>query len=99
MFEQIDKFEGKPYRKVSFEVALMLLFEVGTIGSEIRLKWFIKNFFEVSNTEKMDVFSWIDRLQDRLEIVGESMPLSSVIDHLSDDLDDINDYLLERAND
>lgn len=99
MFEQLGNFEERPYRKVTFSVALMLLLEVGTIGSEIRLKWFIKNFFEVSNTEKMDVFSWIERLQDRLEIVGESMPMSSVIDHLSDDLDDINDYLIERAND
>ena len=99
MFEQLDKFEAKPYRKTTFEVASMLLLEVGTIGFEIRLKWFIKNYFKVSETEKMDVFSWIDRLQDRLEIVGESMPLSSVIDHLSDDLDNINDYLIERAND
>lgn len=99
MFEQLDKFESKPYRKITFRVALMLLLEVGTIGSEIRLKWFIKNHFEVSDTEKMDVFAWISRLQDALEIVGESMPLSSVIDHLSDDLDNINDYLIECAND
>lgn len=99
MFEQLDKFESRPYRKVTFSVALMLLIEVGSIGSEIRLKWFIKNFFKVSNTEKMNVFSWIERLQDRLEIVGESMPMSSVIDHLSDDLDDIADYLIGRAND
>lgn len=99
MFEQLDKFEDKPYRKITFKVALMLLLEVGTIGSEIRLNWFVKNYFKPSDNEKMDVFSWISRLQDALEIVGESMQMSSVIDHLSDDLDNINDYLIECAND
>lgn len=99
MFKQLDKFEAKPYRKITFSDAVKLFHEVGSIASEIRLNWFIKNHFDVSDTEKMDVFSWISRLQDRLEIMGESMPLSSVVDHLSDDLDNINDYLIERAND
>jgi len=99
MFEQLDKFESKPYRKITFSDAVKLFHEVGSIASEIRLNWFIKNHFNVTNSEKLDAFSWIERLQDKLEIVGESMPLSSVIDHLSDDLDDINDYLIERAND
>lgn len=99
MFEQLSKFEARPHRKITFIVALMLLNEVGTIGSEIRLNWFVKNYFKPSDSEKMDVFSWISRLQDSLEIVGESRQTSSVIDHLSDDLDNINDYLIERAND
>lgn len=100
MFEQLDKFEANPHRKITFVIALMLLNEVGTIGSEIRLNWFIKNHFNsVDKAEKRTIFSWIECLQDRLEIVGESMGSSSTIDHLSDDLDNINDYLIERAND
>lgn len=99
MFEHLSNFEERPYRKITFSDAVKLFHEVGSIASEIRLNWFIKNHFSATDSEKLDAFSWIERLQDRLEIVGESMPLSSVIDHLSDDLDDINDYLIERAND
>lgn len=99
MFEQLSNFEESPYRKITFSDAVKLFHEVGSIASEIRLNWFIKNHFSVTDSEKLDAFSWIERLQDSLEIVGESMPMSSVIDHLSNDLDDINDYLIERAND
>lgn len=99
MFEQISNFEEKPYRKMTFATALLLLNEVGSIASEIRLNWFIKNHFKFSNTEKKDVFSWIECLQEKIEIVGDSMGSSSVIDHLSDDLDDITDQLIDRAND
>lgn len=103
MFEQLSNFEENPYRKINFATALLLLNEVGSIASEIRLNWFVKNHFKFSDTEKMDVLSWIDRLHDVADRVIESEDTSMIIkaniDTFSDDLDNITDYLIERMND
>lgn len=106
MFEYISKFEENPYRKVDFAFVRSLLIECGSIGFECKLNWFIAKCLNGAahhnDVTKTDVWEWIERLHNTIErasLENDDVIINANLDSFSDDLDDITDYLIERAND
>lgn len=102
MFEYIDQFEERPYKKVGFEYVKDLLIECGSIAFECKLNWFISKCWNrtTHDVSKTTVFNWIERFHDAIDnLENNDVIINANIDSFSDDLDDITDYLIERAND
>lgn len=103
MFKYISKFEDNPYRNVEFSFVKHLLIECGSISFESKLNWFIQKCFNsaVYSYEKTDVFTWLERLSDAVERASllNDIIINANIDSFMDDLDDITNYLIDRAND
>ena len=101
----LSKFEQNPDRNVDFNFVKGLFDEVGTESFNLKFKWFYENCLPDSEQEpevKYTVFSWIAKFFTRCDFVlslHQPMLTEINVTSFSEDLEDIEDYLIERAND
>lgn len=110
MINYLSKFEQNPRRDVDFLFIKGLLNEIGAESFDHRFDWrfeqFVKNCFIYSpkfNADDTDVFDWISRfneiVEDALNDERSNFVIKADIRSFADDLEDIEDYLIERIND
>lgn len=101
----LGQFEENPDRKVDFNFVKGLFNEIGTESFNLKFKWFCDNCVpdnEMKPDVKRDVFSWIAKFFTRCDFVtsfDQPIITEANIISFSEDLEDIEDCLIERAND
>ena len=101
----LSRFEANPDRKVNFAFIAGLFNEVGKEFFIREFKWFTDHCLPDSEQDpqvKRSVFSWIAKFYTRCEfILSLKQPIltKAHINSFSEDLEDIENYLIERAND
>lgn len=104
-YPYLSRFEENPDRKVSFNVVKGLFKEIGTESFNLKFKWFCENCLPDSEQDpevKHTVFSWIAKFFTRCDVVlslKQPVLTEANINSFSEDLEDMEDYLTERAND
>lgn len=104
-YEHLGTFEENPARKVNFTFVKALFNEIGEEFFIREFKWFSDHCLpdeEKDPAVKRPVFSWIAKFQTRCEfLLSLKQPIltEANINSFSEDLEDIEDYLIERAND
>lgn len=104
-YPYLGQFEENPDRKVSYAFITGLFNEVGEEFFIREFKWFADHCLpdeEKDPAVKRPVFSWIAKFQDRcgfLLSLKQPILTEANINSFSEDLEDIDDYLFERAND
>lgn len=101
----LSRFEENPARKVNFTFVKALFNEIGTESFNLKFEWFYENCLpdeEQDPAVKRSVFSWIAKFFTRCEFVlslKQPVLTEANINSFSEDLEDIENYLIERAND
>lgn len=106
-YEYLSKFESDSFKKVNFAFVVGLFHEIGSFDFLIKFDFFCK---AICTTKKFDdsehrtVYGWLSLMFYRINRVNSLNPhllRSGSVDlsSFSEDLEDIEDYLVERAND
>lgn len=104
-YEFLSKFEQDPDRKVDFVFVLSLLKEIGTESFNLRLDCFVRVFYtssDVNYSEVRSVWGWFMHMFNHIEYLNsldQWLLASANLVCFADDLDEIQDFLIERAND
>ena len=105
MLEYLNQFERNHDQKVSFDFVISLFSEIGTESFNLKFKWFYVNCMpdcEMIPDVKRSVFSWIAKCFTRCDFVlSFDQPIITEANVVSfrEDLEDIEQFLLERIND
>lgn len=101
----LSKFEANPDRKVNYAFIAGLFNEVGKEFFIREFNWFTAHCLpdeEQDPQVKRTVFSWIAKFYTRCDfLISLKQPVltEANINSFSEDLEDIEDCLIERAND
>lgn len=104
-YEHLGTFEENPARKVNFTFVKGLFNEIGTESFNLKFKWFSDHCLpdeEQDPQVRRSVFSWIAKFFDRCDFVlslKQPILTEANIISFSEDLEDVENYLIERAND
>lgn len=104
--ENLSKFEQDPYKKVNFAFVVALFNEIGSSDFGIKFNFFVKTICTSKkfNSDCRTVWSWLSFMFYRINRVNSLNPQllccgSVDLSSFSKDLEDIEDFLTERAND
>lgn len=104
-YPYLSRFEENPDRKVNYAFIAGLFNEIGKESFNLKFNWFCENCLpdsEQSPEVKRTVFSWIAKFFTRCDFVlslKQPILTEANVVSFSEDLEDIEDYLIERVND